>query len=104
MSTCHFCERKNACIVATLAGDPEQRVCIDCHNDPRVPTVELMTHEERLSEMAWNLGVKYGEANRLEDVTTAKMDIAARQEGVYRFFDVFKYGAQSVWRQRGELK
>ena len=64
-----------------------------------------------LSDLAWKLGVKYGETHRLADVearctpgTSDAMDCDSRAVGCpYSHFDIFKYGAQSVWRERGEL-
>lgn len=79
--------------------------------------------DERLSEKAWALGVSYGEANRLVDVRARCEALQEAWRGLNNppdaceamdreaialgcplsFFDVFKYGAQSVWRERGEL-
>ena len=65
------------------------------------------TGDARDEKVAWDLGVEYGERHRLADL------IGPTSEGMYRdalkdggpprFFDVFKYGAQSVWRRRGEM-
>jgi hypothetical protein len=38
---CEFCKSVNVPIVATLDADPDQRVCADCHADPRLPTTAL---------------------------------------------------------------
>ena len=65
---------------------------------------------KRDEEHAWRLGREYAEAHRLTDVLARD---PRSSEEMYRdavslgcpsqWFDVFKYGAQSVWRERGEL-
>jgi hypothetical protein len=35
---CEFCQARNVRLVAVLTADTDQRVCADCHEDPRVPT------------------------------------------------------------------
>jgi len=65
-----------------------------------------MSKGKRAAEdRAWKLGQDYGEQNPLADVpSTEHMYQAAVQAGCPLFwFDVFKYGAQSVWRQKGEV-
>ena len=67
---------------------------------------------DRLSNRAWRLGVEYGKANTLADVEAKEADNTSKE--MYRdatllrcpmmYFDIFKYGAQSIWRKRGEMK
>ena len=67
---------------------------------------------DELSRKAWELGLGYGTDHRFIDVearctpgTSDAMDRAAFRLGSpSKYFDVFKYGAQSVWRERGEIK
>ena len=78
---------------------------------------------EALSEKAWALGVQYGKDNTLESVKARcealqdasrgmdnppdaceAMDRDALELGSpSSYFDVFKYGAQSIWRARKEM-
>jgi hypothetical protein len=39
---CEFCGRKDVTLVAALASDTDQRVCLACHTDPRVTTISLI--------------------------------------------------------------
>lgn len=35
---CELCEASNVELVAALSADPDQKVCAECHADPRIPT------------------------------------------------------------------
>lgn len=38
---CEFCQMPGTALVAALVSDSDQRVCQNCHDDPRVPTQEV---------------------------------------------------------------
>lgn len=61
---------------------------------------------EKQSNKAWKLGWRFGINHRFAEVnSTEEMHEAAEACGCpYQYFDVFKYGAQAVWRGRGEIK
>jgi hypothetical protein len=71
----------------------------------------MPTRDERIkrdSDRAWELGREYGKNTPFSEVADHKdsetLYRAAMQIGCpFSFFDVFKYGAQSIWRERGEL-
>jgi hypothetical protein len=57
-----------------------------------------------LEDKAWRLGTHYGNRTRVAGLETEVMYQTALQDGCpLQFFDVFKYAAQKVWRQKGEI-
>lgn len=38
IGTCDFCRKENTPRLFRLVADPDQRVCDECHRDPRIPT------------------------------------------------------------------
>jgi len=67
--------------------------------------VRVAQEEER----AWYRGKAFAEkhpfAEFAGDEDSERMYRVAQQDGVYpEPFDIFKYGAQSVWRARGEIQ
>ena len=65
-------------------------------------------YNQHLSEKAWKLGQAFGREHRLLDLnqeSSEEMYQEAMRLGCPAlFFDVFKYGAQDIWRSRGELE
>lgn len=61
--------------------------------------------QDAQSRRANKLGRQYGKAHRLEDVASTEdmYQEALRMGCPLSFFDVFKYGAQDVWRESGQL-
>lgn len=50
-------------------------------------------------------GEEYGRTHDMRNVTSSMMWSWAMMNSVQpRFFDVFKYSAQGVWRRKGELR
>ena len=70
--------------------------------------MKLTRGKETPDETAFRLGQNYGKRTRLATLGNHRdseaMYRAARQDGCpVQFFDLFKYGAQKVWRKKGEL-
>jgi len=74
---------------------------------------------DQRSHRAWELGVKYAREHPYKDGHRVYINAAgniceandsedlyqeALKLGVCQYFDVFKYGCQSVWRERGDIK
>lgn len=59
------------------------------------------------SKKAHELGVRYAKEHRCNKDARDSEELYqwAQQHGCpMMYFDVFKYGAQSVWRERGEIE
>lgn len=60
---------------------------------------------QQQEDVAWELGREYGQEHPLAEVRSSEeMYQAAQSVGVGLLFDVFKYGAQSVWRETGQMR
>lgn len=49
LGTCEFCKAGPRALIAVLEADPDQRVCGECHSDPRLPTVQTAWDTEGLT-------------------------------------------------------
>lgn len=68
IGTCDFCGHPRTPRIARLAADPDQRVCAECHEDPRLPTVadtpcgHAGGHEEVISALLAAHDIRFSEA------------------------------------------
>lgn len=61
--------------------------------------------QQEREDRVWELGRQYGQEHPLAEVTsTEEMYQAAREVDCAWRFDLFKYGAQEVWRETGQMK